>query len=181
MKIFSCSTTGLSPVLKKPHPIMKGQEKTKAGVALDFTRIQEKLQTTTTNNNNYKQQLITRIYSSAFSSVGPPLSPFQKGIKRERHPDQESSTANATAFIDMGSVIGNRRLTTSTINNAPDQHGRVVDQAKTCTTNTVTGSLLQKPVTVAASNQGSCDRNTGKAVTTDKMGAIIVKNGGNKK
>jgi hypothetical protein len=42
MKRFSYNTPGLSPVLKKPHPTMKGQEKTKAGTALDFLRIKEK-------------------------------------------------------------------------------------------------------------------------------------------
>jgi hypothetical protein len=32
MKRFSYNNTGLSPVLKKPHPTTKGQEKTKDGV-----------------------------------------------------------------------------------------------------------------------------------------------------
>jgi hypothetical protein len=31
MKIFSYNTTGLSSVLKKPHPTTKGQDKTKEG------------------------------------------------------------------------------------------------------------------------------------------------------
>jgi hypothetical protein len=31
MKIFSYNTTGLSPVLKKPHPTTKGQDKAKEG------------------------------------------------------------------------------------------------------------------------------------------------------
>jgi hypothetical protein len=31
MKRFSYNTTGLSPVLKKPHPTTKGQDKTKEG------------------------------------------------------------------------------------------------------------------------------------------------------
>jgi hypothetical protein len=31
MKRFSYNTTGLSPVLKKPHPATKGQDRTKEG------------------------------------------------------------------------------------------------------------------------------------------------------
>jgi hypothetical protein len=31
VKRFSYTTTGLSPVLKKPHPTTKGQDKTKEG------------------------------------------------------------------------------------------------------------------------------------------------------
>jgi hypothetical protein len=68
---------------------------------------------------------------------------------------------------------------TSTIDNAPDHNNRGIDQTKTFTTPTVTGSLLQKPVTVAAGNQVSCDNNPGQAVTTDTTGAIIEKKGGN--
>jgi hypothetical protein len=64
---------------------------------------------------------------------------------------------------------------TSTINNAPDRNTRGIDQAKTCTTTAVTGALLQKPVTVDAGNQGSCDNNPGQAVTKDETGAIVGK------
>jgi hypothetical protein len=79
----------------------------------------------------------------------------------------------------MGSIVGNRRLTT--FDNALDHNKRGINQAKTCTTTTVTGSLLQKSVTVAAGNQGSCDKNPGQAVHTDETGAIVGENGGHKK
>jgi hypothetical protein len=52
---------------------------------------------------------------------------------------------------------------------------------KTGTTATVTGYILQKLVTVAAGNLGSCDKNPGKADTKDETGAIVGKNGGNTK
>jgi hypothetical protein len=68
-----------------------------------------------------------------------------------------------------------------TIDNAPDHNTRVIDRSKSCTTTTVTSSLLQKPVTIASGNQGSCDKNPGQEVTTEETGAIVRKNGGNKK
>jgi hypothetical protein len=63
----------------------------------------------------------------------------------------------------------NTTLTTSAIDNTPDHNTRDIDQTKNCTTTTVTGSLLHKPVTVAAGNQGSCDKNPRQAVTTVQM------------
>jgi hypothetical protein len=58
MKRFSYNTTGLYPVLKKPHPATKGQEKTKAGTKQEQPWIvqgskknNKQLQTTTNNNN----------------------------------------------------------------------------------------------------------------------------------
>jgi hypothetical protein len=100
----------------------------------------------------------------------------------ERHPDPESATTTAATIFDMGlSVDVHRRPIISTIDNAPDHNNRGNYQAKTCETATVTVSLLQKPVTAAAGNQGSCDKNPGKADTTDEMGVIDRKHGGNKK
>jgi hypothetical protein len=91
--------------IKKPRPTMTGQEKTKAGEKQEQPWIVQG--STTTNNNNYKPQLFTRTYSSAVSSVGPPLLPCQKGTGGEHQPDPESSTANTAAIFDMvSSVIG---------------------------------------------------------------------------
>jgi hypothetical protein len=104
-----------------------------------------------TNTNNYKQQLM-RTYSSAVSSVGPPFS-LSKG---DHHPYQESATATIANIVNMNwSVDGHRRrLTTSTIDNAPALNNRGINQDKAGTIATVTGSLLQKPVTLAAANLG---------------------------
>jgi hypothetical protein len=55
MKIFSYNTTGLSPVLKKPHPTTKGQEKTKAGAKQEQPWIVKGLKKTT--NSKKQQQL----------------------------------------------------------------------------------------------------------------------------
>jgi hypothetical protein len=75
MKRFSYNTTGLSPVMKKPHPTTKGQDKTKAGLKQEQPWIfqgskknNKQLQKTTTNNENYKQQLMNT-YSFVISSV----------------------------------------------------------------------------------------------------------------
>jgi hypothetical protein len=77
MKRFSYNTTGLSPVLKKPHPTTKGQDKTKEGTKQEqpwlvqrSKKNNKQLEKTTTNNKNYKQQLL-KTYSSTVSSVGP--------------------------------------------------------------------------------------------------------------
>jgi hypothetical protein len=56
MKRFSYNTTGLSPVLKKPHPTMKDQEKTKEGAKQEQPWIVQGAKKTKTKNNN-KQQL----------------------------------------------------------------------------------------------------------------------------
>jgi hypothetical protein len=115
-----------------------------------------------TKNSNYKQQLLTnKRYSSAVSSVGPPLS-LPKG---EHKRDQEL-------------VNRRRRSMTLTIDNAPACNNRGIDKETRSTTTTVTGSLLQKPVTLAAANLGSCDNNPGEADTTIDTGAIFAKEGG---
>jgi hypothetical protein len=108
--------------------------------------------------------------------VGPPLS-FPKG---ERHPDPESVSATAadTANINL-SVNDQRCLTTLTIDNDPTLNNRGIDQENKGALATVTGSLLQKPVTLAAANLGSCDKNPGKADTTLDTGAIVRNEGGN--
>jgi hypothetical protein len=79
------------------------------------------------------------------------------------------------------SVDGHRRRsTTSTIDNAPALNTRGINQYKSVTTANVTGSMLQKPVTLAAANLGSCDKNTGKADTILDTGAIVGNEEGNK-
>jgi hypothetical protein len=127
LKRFSYNTTGLSPVLKKSRPATKGQEKKKAGAnkeqpwILQGTRKNYKQQQKPTannnNSNNYKQQLLSMTYSSAVSSVGPPLSL----LEGERKIEQESvaETADATGSIKKLSVNRQRRSTKSTIVNAP--------------------------------------------------------------
>jgi hypothetical protein len=56
VKRFSYNTTGLSQVLKKPHPTTNGQEKTKGGAKQEqpwiAQGVQKKQQQTTTTNNN---------------------------------------------------------------------------------------------------------------------------------
>jgi hypothetical protein len=72
-----------------------------------------------------------------------------------------------------------RCSTTSTIDNAPALNNRDIDQDKAVTPATATGSLLQKPVTLAAANLGSCDKNPGKVDTILNTGAIIRNEGVN--
>jgi hypothetical protein len=127
----------------------------------------KKLKTTT--NNNYNQQLMTNMTdSSTFSSLGTPLFPCQKGTRRERHPDLEPKVVNAAAPIinNMVSVSGNLRPTASIIDNTPDQNKSGIDKGQTFTT--------------TEGNQGSCDKNSGQAVTTAKTDAIVRGNGGGK-
>jgi hypothetical protein len=179
MKRFSYNTTGLSPVLKKPHPTTKGQENRKSGAKQEqpwIVQVSRKNYNNnkkpTANSNTYKQQLISITYSSAFSSVGPPLSLLKGECKR----DQESvaETAAATDSINL-SDDRQRRSTTSTIVNAPARNNRGIDKENQGLTATVTGSLFQKMVTVAAANLGSCDKNPGMADTTMDKGAIFKK------
>jgi hypothetical protein len=53
MKIFSYNTTGLSPVLKKPRPTTKYQDKTKEGTQQEHPWI---IQGSKKTKNNYKKQ-----------------------------------------------------------------------------------------------------------------------------
>jgi hypothetical protein len=80
MKRFSYNTTGLYPVLKKSHPTTKGNDRTKEGTKQEqpwfvqgSKKNKKQLEKMTTNSKNYKQRLM-KTYSSAVSSVGPPLS-----------------------------------------------------------------------------------------------------------
>jgi hypothetical protein len=69
MKRFSYNTTGLSPVLKKPHPTTKGQDRQKkeqnrSSLGLSkhprkTTNNKRKQQQTTRENNNKQQELQT--------------------------------------------------------------------------------------------------------------------------
>jgi hypothetical protein len=179
MKRFSYNTTRLSPVLKKPHPTTKGQDKTKEGtkqeqpwlvqVSKKSNKKQEKI---TTNNKNYKQQLM-KTYSSTVSSAGPPVS-LTKG-ERKREQELVVETAAATNIIKLSVDDRQRCSTTSTIFNAPARNNMGMDKESQSLTTTVTGSLSQKPVTLAAANLGSCDNNPGEAETTMGTGAIFEK------
>jgi hypothetical protein len=60
MKRFSYNATGLSPVLKKPHPTTKGQKKTKAGEKQEQPCIVQGSKKTT-NNSKKQQQTKTNI------------------------------------------------------------------------------------------------------------------------
>jgi hypothetical protein len=63
MKRFSYNTTGLSQVLKKPHPATKGQEKTKTGTKQEKPWIVQgsnKNNKQQQQNNNIQQQLQTK-------------------------------------------------------------------------------------------------------------------------
>jgi hypothetical protein len=97
--------------------------------------------------------------------------------KGECQPDPESIAATAADTVNINLSVDDRRRrsTTSTIVNAPARNNRGIDQDKAVTTATATGSLLQKPVTLAAANLGSYDRNPGKADTTMNTGAIFGK------
>jgi hypothetical protein len=70
---------------------------------------------------------------------------------------------------------------TTTIDNAPARNNRGIDEGNRAPAVTVNGSLLKKPVTLAAANLGSCEKNPGKAYTTIDMGAIFEKEGGSLK
>jgi hypothetical protein len=182
MKIFSSNITGLPPVMKKTSPTEISHEKVKEGTQQEQPWIVQGAkknykQQQNTKNNNFKQQLMTNmVYSSAVSSVGPPLY-LPKG---ESQPDPESVAATAAATANMNLSINDRwrYSTTSTIDNAPALNKRGVDEGNKVTTAHVTGSLLQKPVTLAAANLGSCDKNPGKADTTINTGAIVGNEGG---
>jgi hypothetical protein len=105
--------------------------------------------------------------------MGPPLS-FPKG---ELHPDLGSVAATAADTVNINLSVDDRRRrsTTSTIGNAPARNSRGIDKESQPSTTTVTGSLLQKPVTLVAANLRSCDKNPGKADTTMDTGAIFGK------
>jgi hypothetical protein len=64
---------------------------------------------------------------------------------------------------------------TLTIVNAPARNNRGVDEENKGSPATVTGSLFQKPVTLAAASLGSCDKNPGMADTTMDKGTIFGK------
>jgi hypothetical protein len=49
MKRFSYNTTGPSPVLKKPHPTTKGQDKTKEGTKQEHPWLVQGPKKTTNN------------------------------------------------------------------------------------------------------------------------------------
>jgi hypothetical protein len=102
--------------------------------------------------------------------VGPPLS-LPKG-ERKREQESVAETAAATDSIKVSVDDRRRRSTTSTI---PAHNNRGIDEDSQSPTTTVTSSLLQKPVTLAAANLGSCDKDPGKADTTMDTGAIFKK------
>jgi hypothetical protein len=105
MKRFSSNITGISPVTKKTSPTKVNQEKAKEGARQEQPCIFQGVKRTykqqqNTKNSNYKQQLITnKTYSSAVSSVGPPLS-LAKG-ERKREQESVGETAAATDSIKL--------------------------------------------------------------------------------
>jgi hypothetical protein len=117
-----------------------------------------------------------KTYSSAVSSVGPPLS-LPKG-EHKIDPESVAATSAATATIKLSINDRRRRSTTSTIDNAPARNNRGINEGSRAPAATVTGSLLQKWVTIVAANLGSCDKNPGKADTTIDTGAIVGNEGG---
>jgi hypothetical protein len=93
----------------------------------------------------------------------------------------DSKLGAAATSINMVSVVGNQHPTTSILNNNARGHNkRGIATGQPFTTTTVTGSLVQKPVTAAEGNQGSCDKNPDKAASTADTDAIVEKNGGGK-
>jgi hypothetical protein len=97
--------------------------------------------------------------------------------KGDRQPDPESVAATAadTANINLYVDDHRHRLTTLKIVNAPSCNNMGIYKESQPSTTTVTGSLLQKLVTLAAANLGSCDKNIGKADTTMNTDAIFGK------
>jgi hypothetical protein len=182
MKRFSSNITDLSPVMKKTSPTKISQEKAKEGAKQEQPWIfqgakKNYKQQKNTKNNNFKQQLMTNIkYSSAVSSVGPPLY-LPKG---DQQPDLELVSANAADTANTNLSVDDRQRcsTTLTINNAPALNKRGIGEGNKVTSATVTGSLLHKLVTLTAANLGSCDKNLGKANTIIDMGVIVGNKGG---
>jgi hypothetical protein len=86
----------------------------------------------------------------------------------------------AATIIDMVSVVGNRRLRTSVLNNTPGQKKPGITTDQPFTTTTVTSYLVHELATAAGGNQVSCDKNPDKAVSTVDTDAIMGENGGGK-
>jgi hypothetical protein len=105
--------------------------------------------------------------------VGTPLS-LPKG-ERKREQESVAQTAAATDSVKLSVDDRQCHLTTSTIVNAPARNNRGIGEENKGSTATVTGSLFQKPVTLAAANLGSCDKNPGIEDTTIDTGAIFGK------
>jgi hypothetical protein len=127
-----------------------------------------------------------KTYSSSVSSVGPPLSAQRRdkeraGIgSRNRCCYQERAgigSRNRRCYRQHHTIGRRHRLSLM----PPAHNNRGIDKESQSPTTTVTGSLLQKPVTLAAANLGSCDKNPGKAYTTMDTGAIFEKKGGSSK
>jgi hypothetical protein len=122
MKRFSSNITGLSPVMKKTSPTKISQEKVKEGAKQEQPWIVQGAKKNykeqqNTKNSNFKQQLMTNmIYSSAVSSMGPPLS-LPKG-ERNIDPESVAATAAATTNIKLSVDDRRRRSTISTIDNS---------------------------------------------------------------
>jgi hypothetical protein len=103
-----------------------------------------------------------------------------KGERKREH-ESVAETATATDSIKLSVDDSRCRSTTSTIVNAPARNNRGIDKESQSPTTPVTGSLLQKPVTLSAANLGSCYKNPGKADSTIDTGAIFEKKGGSSK
>jgi hypothetical protein len=70
IKRFSYNATGLSPVLKKPHPTTKGQGKTKSGTEQEQPWIVQG-----SKKNNKQHQQTTKTTTNNSLGLIPPQSP----------------------------------------------------------------------------------------------------------
>jgi hypothetical protein len=138
----------------------------------------------------YKQQQNTKraITNNNLSQTKhtPPQSPLWDPLslpKGERKREQESvaETAAATDIIKLSVDDRQCRSTTSTISNALARNIRGIDEENKGSPATVTSSLFQKPVTLAAANLGSYDKSPDMADTTMDTGAIFEKGGSSKR
>jgi hypothetical protein len=82
-------------------------------------------------------------YSSAVTSVGPPVS-LPKG-ERKREQELVAETAAAADIIKLSVDDRRRRSTTAKIDNAPARNNRGIDKESKSPTTTVTSYLLTLP------------------------------------
>jgi hypothetical protein len=111
-------------------------------------------------------------YSSAVSSMVPPLSPDRNGTRPP--PPPEAAAPKAAHTIDMVSVVGYRRPMASIPNNdTPGQDKWGIPAITPVAKPTVTGTIVHTMVTVDGGNQGVSDSKFGKASTTTNTDTIV--------
>jgi hypothetical protein len=168
MNRFSSNITGLSPVTKKTSPTKVNQEKAKEGAKQEQPGLSRESRKSTNNKKTQKTAITNNNLSQTKHTPpqSPPWDPPPSLPKGERKREKESVTAAATDSIKLSVDDCQRRSTTSTIINAPARTNTGIDKENKGSTATITGSLFQKLVTLAAANLGSCDKNPGMADTT---------------